>query len=360
MRARNLKPGFFRNEYLSNLDPLARLLFVGLWCLADREGRLEDRPGKIKIEVLPSDDCDVEQMLEDLARPQGPNGERFIRRYLVEGKRCIQVLNFLRHQNPHIREAASLLPAPPVEVDATQRASNAPILHQASTVLAAETHQASPADSLIPDSLIPDSLIPDSLIADSLIPIRLLTSAAKPAAEDLRLDSFHATKQTANHETQTNRYELPTKNPKAQTKNPKAQTKNSETQTSRYESLNPCISPPNEDSIEEKPANPSYPPEFEQFWQQYPRQTEKKRAFRAWQARIKDRVDARDLIRAAQHYATHCHRHRTELEFIKHPSTFLGPFEVFKDWIDPWRKGGGDGNGRRLDDDEEDLNVLSF
>ena len=146
------------------------------------------------------------------------------------------------------------------------------------------------------------------------------------------MDFFHPTKQTTNHESTTN----------------------------RYESLNPCASPPNEDSIGEEPTDPLYPPEFEQFWQQYPRQTEKKRVFRVWRARIKDRVDARDLIRAAEHYATHCHRHRTELEFIKHPSTFLGPFEVFKDWIDPWRKGGGDGNGRRLDDDEEDLNVLSF
>ncbi|MEI6309491.1 MAG: hypothetical protein WCP58_07610, partial [bacterium] len=72
MRARNLKPGFFKNEYLGKLDPLVRLLFAGLWCLADRKGRLEDRPGKIKIEALPCDDCDVEQMLEDLARPQGP------------------------------------------------------------------------------------------------------------------------------------------------------------------------------------------------------------------------------------------------------------------------------------------------
>ena len=313
---------------------------------------MEDRPGKIKIEVLPGDDCDVEQMLEDLARPQGPNGERFICRYLVEGRRCIQVLNFVRHQNPHIRETASLLPAPPAEADAKQWTADAPVLHQASTVLAAEQHQASPADSLIPDSLIPDSLIPDSLIADSLIPKRLLTSAAKPAAEDVRLDSFHATKQTANHEMQTNRYE-------SQTKNPKAQTKNSGTQTNHPKSSNPCASAPNGDAIEEKPANSSYPPEFEQFWQQYPRQTEKKRAFRAWQARVKDRVDARDLIRAAQHYAAHCRQRRTEAEFIKHPSTFLGPFEVYRDWIESPRKRRGNGDGRRPDY-EEDLNVLSF
>ena len=46
-RARNIKPGFFANENLAECDPLARLLFAGLWCLADREGRLEDRPKRI-------------------------------------------------------------------------------------------------------------------------------------------------------------------------------------------------------------------------------------------------------------------------------------------------------------------------
>ena len=45
MRTRLLKPGFFMNEELARLPVRARLLFAGLWCLADREGRLEDRPG---------------------------------------------------------------------------------------------------------------------------------------------------------------------------------------------------------------------------------------------------------------------------------------------------------------------------
>ena len=54
MRARNLKPGFFKNECLLSLSPLHRLLFAGLWCMADRNGILEDRPAKIKIEVKPA------------------------------------------------------------------------------------------------------------------------------------------------------------------------------------------------------------------------------------------------------------------------------------------------------------------
>ena len=62
MRARNIKPGFFKNEALADCDLQARLLFVGLWCMADREGRMEYRPKRIKIEVLPYDNCNIEKL----------------------------------------------------------------------------------------------------------------------------------------------------------------------------------------------------------------------------------------------------------------------------------------------------------
>ena len=39
-RARILKPGFFANELLADINPYGRLLFAGLWTLADREGTL--------------------------------------------------------------------------------------------------------------------------------------------------------------------------------------------------------------------------------------------------------------------------------------------------------------------------------
>lgn len=53
MRARNIKPGFFKNEDISECSPSARLLFIGLWMLADREGRLEYRPKRWKGELFP-------------------------------------------------------------------------------------------------------------------------------------------------------------------------------------------------------------------------------------------------------------------------------------------------------------------
>lgn len=106
-RARNIKPSFFTNEDLAELVYEARLLFVGTWCLSDREGRLEDRPKKIKMAIFPADSLDVNKLLQQL------HESKFLLRYEVDGKRYIQVMKFLKHQNPHHREPASTLPAAP-------------------------------------------------------------------------------------------------------------------------------------------------------------------------------------------------------------------------------------------------------
>lgn len=107
-RLRTLKPEFFTHELLAELSPLHRLLYAGLWCHADREGRLEDRPRYLKTVILPYDDCDVDRMLADLQR-QG-----FVVRYVANGRHCIHIPAFLRHQNPHQKEKDSELPPPPV------------------------------------------------------------------------------------------------------------------------------------------------------------------------------------------------------------------------------------------------------
>jgi len=105
-RTRALKPGFFKNDQLCSLPALTRLLFAGLWTLADREGRLLDRPKQIKAELFPYDALNVDKALGQLAE------SGFIVRYEVAGERCIVVRNWHRHQRPHPREEASTLPAP--------------------------------------------------------------------------------------------------------------------------------------------------------------------------------------------------------------------------------------------------------
>lgn len=116
-RARTIKPSFFKNDDLVEIDPLGRLLFIGLWTIADREGRLEDRPKKIKMEILPADSCDVDAFLAAL------QDAGFITRYEVDGKRYIQINNFSKHQNPHPRETGSEIPPIPAQNDAEEAQS---------------------------------------------------------------------------------------------------------------------------------------------------------------------------------------------------------------------------------------------
>lgn len=107
MRSRNIKPGFAKNEDLAECSFPARLCFAMLPMMADREGRLEDRPKRIKGELFPFDSVEVEPLLEELER------RGFIARYASNGLGLIQILAFRKHQNPHHREPESDLPPHP-------------------------------------------------------------------------------------------------------------------------------------------------------------------------------------------------------------------------------------------------------
>jgi len=108
VRARNLKPGLFKNEELAELGPYAQLLFEGLWCLADKDGKLEDRVKRITAEVFPYYDPDpsVDELLSKL------KDKNFIQRYETERFKVIKVVNFKIHQRPHHNEQESTLPDP--------------------------------------------------------------------------------------------------------------------------------------------------------------------------------------------------------------------------------------------------------
>ncbi|NHB56999.1 hypothetical protein G9F32_02990 [Acinetobacter sp. 194] len=108
-RSRNIKPSFFTNENLVEFSFETRLLFIGLWMLADREGRLENRPKKIKMELFPADNIDVAKSLQELS------DANFITLYNGYGTELIRVENFIKHQSPHGSEKDSDLP----DVDGT-------------------------------------------------------------------------------------------------------------------------------------------------------------------------------------------------------------------------------------------------
>lgn len=110
-RKRYLKPDFFLDEDLTECSPYARLLFAGLWLLADRDGRLEDRPRKIKAQTFPYEQIDVEKLLQELE-------PHHICRYESDEKQYIQILNFSKHQTPHPNETKSVI-KPPTQADLT-------------------------------------------------------------------------------------------------------------------------------------------------------------------------------------------------------------------------------------------------
>lgn len=167
-RARNIKPAFFTNELLGTEDPMVSLTFLGLWCLADKEGILEDRPLRIKAELFPyRDSLDVNGYLTVLSRLG------FIVRYKSGDARYLKVMNFKRHQSPHHTEKAKGYPSNEdpnslILVDNGELTVKSPLYD-------CENKVPERSDSLIPDSLIPDSLIEDSLIQ------KPLTSAVAPS-----------------------------------------------------------------------------------------------------------------------------------------------------------------------------------
>jgi len=103
-RSRVIRPEFFTDGDLVDTSSYARLLFVGLWTLADRDGRLADKPRSIKLALLPADDVDVDALLGELLAAGS------IRRYRVDGKDYIDIPSWAKYQPVHHREVPSTIP----------------------------------------------------------------------------------------------------------------------------------------------------------------------------------------------------------------------------------------------------------
>ena len=123
-RIRTIKPDFFTSEDICALSPLARLLYIGTWLEADREGRLAWKPTTLKMRYLPSDQCDVLGVASEL-----------LTRGLVVlyGNGCAYIPKFSEHQVINPRESKSKIPPPSVEElarvqDASLRVPHAPSL----------------------------------------------------------------------------------------------------------------------------------------------------------------------------------------------------------------------------------------
>jgi hypothetical protein len=120
-RIRQILPSFFTDEVIGTLDPIDALAFVGLWTEADRSGRLEDRPVRLRARLFPyRPDLDVAAVLERL------EAAGLITRYqgtalAEDGKpegaplALIEIRTFVKHQSPHPKEKTKY--SAPAEAD---------------------------------------------------------------------------------------------------------------------------------------------------------------------------------------------------------------------------------------------------
>lgn len=72
---------------------------------------------------------------------------------------------------------------------------------------------------------------------------------------------------------------------------------------------------------------------FESFWNVYPRKKEKAKAYKCYNARLKDGYSEEELLTAATKYAEECKVRKTEERYIKLGATFLGPSTPFTDYL---------------------------
>lgn len=102
---REIKFQFFRDEDLSELSRDHRLVFIGLWTVADKNGVFEDRPKRVHADAFPYDhDLNMVAILDDLT------AAGYLLRYVGGGKKLIQIVNFRKHQRPHPKERPTGFP----------------------------------------------------------------------------------------------------------------------------------------------------------------------------------------------------------------------------------------------------------
>lgn len=104
-RIRTIKPEFWSDEKLSILDPLTRLVYLGLISQADDAGRLVDGVKQLDGMLFPSTDDTCRESLEILARLS-----RILRYVAPSGQHLIQIVNWHHQKIAHPSEY--VLPAP--------------------------------------------------------------------------------------------------------------------------------------------------------------------------------------------------------------------------------------------------------
>lgn len=174
-RARNIKPAFFSNDMLADIEPIGRLFFIGLWTIADFQGNVEWRERRLKAQILPYDNCDIKKIAINLDK------SGFIRFYSDGDSIYLNITNFLVHQNPHKNERDKGSTIPEFSEEGRQVIDFKGLtINRDKSGLNQDENGSDRADSLI---LIPDSPIPypDSLLSAEPTEVVQQTPAKKAA-----------------------------------------------------------------------------------------------------------------------------------------------------------------------------------
>lgn len=120
-RIRTIKPQFFLDEDLGTICRDARLMFVGLWNLADDSGVFEWRPLKIKAQLFPYDEDITAETIEgwlrqlvkigDISEPFANGKKRFGFIYTLTKHQMIQHPSKYRHADvpPELLEKSATI-----------------------------------------------------------------------------------------------------------------------------------------------------------------------------------------------------------------------------------------------------------
>lgn len=104
-RIRSMKPEMFQDEKLAPLDPVTRLVFLGLIAMADDAGRVLDNVRIVDAFVFPETEDSSREALATLSRIG-----RIERGRTNSGQRVIQIVNWKRHQRVDHPNLAAALP----------------------------------------------------------------------------------------------------------------------------------------------------------------------------------------------------------------------------------------------------------
>ena len=151
-RIRSIKPEFWADEKLSPLDPITRLVFLGLISMADDAGRLVDNVKQIDALVFPETSDSARESLATLSRIG-----RIQRGKTHSGQSIIQIANWSKHQRVDHPNMLAALP----EIVATSEVTE------------------------IREGLANDSReIPESLASGSRLDLRSTTNDLRPTTND--------------------------------------------------------------------------------------------------------------------------------------------------------------------------------